>query len=285
MPFSSTRKIAEAAIAAALWAAPNLSAQVTDLTVLRQRAKDIQSTMFGRECTPECIHPQIGELKKLVRDYSLQKLNQSNGDTEALMRDLLTIDNAWLLDWTNKRPTRENGVPPFTFRRKNPGGELIVTVNSFATGATALPQDAVIIQGFRTENGQYFFADETGDSLFGISWVYHPAEMLQSPVPDEVWFIIGGQVSGVMGHLDRVRVFSFDGHRFQERWAPEDREAMEITVSNDEIRATYLGPKVEPPGGRGFPHQDHMEEKLHLSVTGVEQISLWNHHDTVPQRR
>ncbi len=78
-----------------------------------------------------------------------------------------------------------------------------------------------------------------------------------------------------MGRLDRARIYSFDGFRFDELWAPEDREILRFHLSDNELHLTYLGPKIETASG--LPEQHVMEEKLMLSPNGVSQILLVDH--------
>jgi hypothetical protein len=171
---------------------------------------------------------------------------------------------------------REHGRPPLIYRRKTRARDLVVTVNAFESGNPALPADVVIIQGFREENGKYILANETLDALLRVFREYHPQQMLRSPNPREPWGIIGGQVSRFLGHLDRARVYGFDGHRFRDPWAPEDHEQMEIVISADEIQATNWGREDSAacflaPGLHG--------KRMNLTPTGLLRTALVNHRE------
>jgi hypothetical protein len=109
-----------------------------------------------------------------------------------------------------------------------------------------------------------------GESLYGIM-NYNSIQLLDSPISNEVWLLVAGQVAGFMGNLERARVFAFDGYSSREVWAPEDRQNMRITVKGDRLSAAFLGPKVDRFGG---DRQDGMVEELQLTPAGVITTSL-----------
>jgi len=249
------------------------------LSALRERAKEVQSRTFGRaeECRSrpglDCIAGEAGELRELLRDYSVWKLNEAGGDIDALRADFGTVDDGWvqerfsLMDRAegNGRSKRGLGVPPHVFKELSSGREMIVVVHRFGSTALAFPSGIVIVQGFRKESGRYVFAAETGDSLFGIMDV-DPVVKLESPVPGEMWLLISGQVAGFMGHLGRARIYGFDGDDFREIWKPEDRETLRLTVKGDEVRSTFLAPRIYR---FGRDMQNCMDETVRLLPTGV----------------
>jgi hypothetical protein len=240
----------------------------SNLAQLRERAKQLQSRMLGRPCTSDpwidCMRDEIAELRVLLRDYTVAKLNQSAGDTGALIEDLRTVDDVYAFGLTGK-PNNWDGRPPFVFSQDLPGGELLITVNHFAAGALYAPPGLVIIQGFRKVGDTYFFGGENGDSISGIM-NYRTIEALRPARSREIWLLVCGQVAGLQGQYIRARIFGFDGHEVKELWAPEDREAMKISVLGDEIEARFLGPKTYRFAG---DRQDVMQEKLRLTVGGV----------------
>lgn len=256
------------------------------LTRLRERAKEVQSRTFGRaeECASkpylECIGAEVGELRELVREYSVWKLNESRGDIDALRADFGTVDDGWVLERfrlmdgasEQMKHSKDLGIPPHVFRKKDDGPELIVVVHNFGSAALAFPSGIEIIQGFRKEGGQYVFASETGDSIYGIM-NEDTVQALPSPVGNEMWLLISGQMGGFMGHLERTRIYSFDGYGFQERWKPEDREIPRITVTGGEIRTVWLGPKFHRSGG---DLRECMDETVKLFPTGAVQVKLAN---------
>jgi hypothetical protein len=243
-----------------------------------RRGIQVQSKIVGKLCTsanPDCIRSEKDELRALLKDYTLWKLNQSGGNIDELLADFRKIDDAFLYQekiW--EEPTVWSGGPPFVFRQEVAGTELIIAVNYFASGALAFPSGVVIIQGFRNQGGQYIFGGEEGQAMCGVLDLRN-TQILRSPRPLEVWLLVFGQVGGgFMGDLDRARIYSFDGYRFKEVWAPEDRQNMMITVSGDTIHNTFLGRKQPRFGG---DLQEGMEERLQLTAAGVIRTSLVNH--------
>ncbi len=168
-------------------------------------------------------------------------------------------------------PKDWKGLPPQVLRKAVTGGELIVVANMFETGGLAMPQSIDLIQGFRKiGSSEYVFDGDTGDAMFGTMWP--GIGKLQSPVEGELWFSSVAQVAFFMGDLDRARIYSFDGFEFKEEWKPEDREDMQITIDDDRIHLTYIGPKIER--AKGFPSQHWMEERLAISPSGVYRTLL-----------
>lgn len=250
--------------------ARRLQAQILDKTCIRENfpvAGQVTSTY------PDCIASEIIGLRGLLRDYSLWKLNQPTVDIKQLVDDLRSINDIYVREtvWS-KLPSSRKGIA-FDFEQTTTTGELLILVSYFSSGAMATPSGIIIIQGFRKEGTDYRFAGETGESVSGVMNL-HPLEILPSQISSEMWLLVGGQVGGFMGDLERARIYSFDGYKFRELWKPEDRQDMEITVNGTEIRATYLGPKVYRFGG---DLQDHMEERLQLTAGGVLQTRLINH--------
>jgi hypothetical protein len=245
----------------------------------RQRVREVQPQILGRGCfLPQtqfgCMQTEIDALRAAMRDYTLWKLNQPGEDTKQLAEDLRAINDAYARETVLKG---SDGTA-YAFEQKTTAGDFSITVTYFSSGAIAFPARIVIIQGFRKEGGRWVFAAETGESVSGIMY-YRPLQLLQSPVSSEMWLLIGGQVAGFMGDLERARVYAFNGYEFRELWKPEDREDMEITVKSNEIHATYLGPRI-----KRFPgyYQNHMEETLQLTPSGVLQTNLINHGEDPP---
>ena len=260
------------------------AAQHLGLAEVKARARELQSHILGsRDCPPDasfqaCISPYVHQLSVLIRDYTVRELNDTGGDTNQLVKDLRGVEDIYQRDlWEKLNPAVSAPDSPFVyaFSRPSPAGELIVTVNHFSTGALVDPPAAIVIQGFRREGAQFIYSAETGDSLFGTS-TYDDLQMLPSPRETEMWMLISGRQARMnMGRLDRARIYSFDGFRFDELWAPEAREILRFHLSHNELHLTYLGPKIERRFGQ--PEQHVMEEKLMLSRNGVSRILLVDH--------
>jgi hypothetical protein len=251
-----------------------LGAQIT-LEQVRDRVKNLQSRMVGRRCEPagtNCFLSESAAIGALLRDYTVWKLNESGGNTIELVSDLRTVEDAFAFEVAGRKPESWEDRAPFAFRDTLPAGELVVTLNHFASGGLAIPEGIVVIQGFRKEGGQYVFGAGTGDSLFGVM-DEKPIEMLKSPVPNEMWLLVSGQVAGFMGYLGRARIYSFDGYGFKELWKPDDRERVKITVKDREVRSTFLGPRMYRFGG---DIRNCMDETVKLAPTGIVQAKVIN---------
>jgi hypothetical protein len=262
-----------------------------DLSEVRERVRVLQARMFKMsvgECLPrewqDCVGPETRELRALIREYSLWKLNQSQGGVEALTKDLRSVNDVGYFEELAKLGTPAKAREGFSsvFRKSGLGGELIVTVNPFVTGMLATPQRDVVIQGFRKMGKDYVFAAEAGESAFGVMG-FTDLEVLQSPI-DQMWLLVSGQIGGFMGDLVRARIYTFDGLQFRALWAPEDREGMQIHVEGNRLKVLYLGPRMDNP--RGFTINHLMEEELSLSPTAVVRILLVDHGEgVVPLRK
>jgi hypothetical protein len=216
----------------------------------------------------DCIGSEVKQLRQIVRDYTLWKLNQSGGDPKQLAGDLQAIADIYAREtiWRG-RPTSDRGQASI-LRQETPSGELLVTIVVFSAGAMATPSGIMIVQGYRREGSRYVFAAETGDSVSGIMG-NEARQALKAPVASEMWVLIGGRVGGFMGALYRYRIYGFDGRGFRELLEPEDREDMEITVTGDEIHTHFL-----PAGNRFGPPRHEMDETLKVTPNGVLRTSL-----------
>jgi hypothetical protein len=60
----------------------------------------------------------------------------------------------------------------------------------------------------------------TGDDLDGYANL--AVQELHSPVPDEVWLLVWGQMTGANGPNIRMRIYACDGKKFRTVWMPEN---------------------------------------------------------------
>jgi hypothetical protein len=61
-------------------------------------------------------------------------------------------------------------------------------------------------------------SDSTGRDMDGYAGL--EVKELYSPVPDEIWLLVSGHLTGANGPKIRMRVFAFDGTKFRTVWMP-----------------------------------------------------------------
>jgi hypothetical protein len=146
---------------------------------------------------------------------------------------------------------------PFVYSTEIQGIRTLVVGYYVLYGGGALPNAAVVIQGFRKAGLEWEPADATGTDMTNCEL---QLEQLNSPRSNEAWFFAHGFHFGYMGSEEMVRLYSFDGYQFKELWAPEEpRVSPSYQITKDKIVITY---EEERPSMR------HLRDTILLSNGG-----------------
>jgi hypothetical protein len=79
---------------------------------------------------------------------------------------------------------------------------------------------SVTLRAYNAVEGHFKLADLTGDNLDGYGDV--SVKELHSPVPDEMWLLVWGHMTGANGPNIRMRVYAYGGKKFRTMWMPEN---------------------------------------------------------------
>ncbi|MCE5310967.1 MAG: hypothetical protein LLG20_25270 [Acidobacteriales bacterium] len=79
---------------------------------------------------------------------------------------------------------------------------------------------SVTLRAYTASQGEYRFAATTGEDMDGYTDI--SLAKLHSPVPQKIWLLLSGRMTGANGPNIRMRLYAYDGTRFQTVWAPEN---------------------------------------------------------------
>jgi hypothetical protein len=79
---------------------------------------------------------------------------------------------------------------------------------------------SVTIRAYNGTTRRFQLADSTGGDMEGYGDI--SVRELHSPVPDEKWLLVWGQMTGANGPNVRMRVYAYDGETFRTMWMPEN---------------------------------------------------------------
>jgi hypothetical protein len=79
---------------------------------------------------------------------------------------------------------------------------------------------SVTLRMFVDRQGRWVAAGATGSDMDGYDFV--TVTELRSPLPQERWFLLSGQLTGANGPNTRMRIYAHDGRRFRTVWMPEN---------------------------------------------------------------
>jgi hypothetical protein len=178
--------------------------------------------------TEEYSNGPLKEFRRIVQEQVLETLNQSD-KPEDIRRAVLSLGVTSFVQGNKGWP------PAYSFDLQ--GVKTFVVAYEWAYGPLGTPRIKVMIDGFRKVGLIYELAAETGDGLEGCDIRLLP---LDSPRPNETWFLATGQIMGSSRYLEPMRIFSFDGYQFKDLWAPSAlRRDPGIDVKGDTVTVTY----------------------------------------------
>jgi hypothetical protein len=210
-----------------------------------------------RRITPAFREDHLGEIRNLVQSGILESLKTSD-DAQAIGKVLQSYIDS-----------NELGSGQFIYHYQLGGIKAIVIGYAVRFGGAAISSVRVIIDGYRNTGSGYELAAETGQALEDCTL---KMAQLVSPRPNEAWFLAHGQVQyGGSVYKEVIRIYSFDGYKFDDMWAPEaPKENPKFEISKDSVVVTYDGPNL---GNLGF-HQPVLEDTVHLTANGAVVTTL-----------
>jgi len=204
----------------------NLSKKFEELLVLTPSEKEL-----GAACAVNCANatPQIrdqsrrdGANREAAMDYVI---SQIHGEVDAYLAravdpnhfDGKSVEQG--LKQVLAHAFYDN--PPSAFVLNSEKGPSLIVVYALGKG-TLMGQGgtSVTLRAYNAAQGRFKLADLTGDNLDGYGDV--SVKKLHSPVPDEMWMLVWGHMTGANGPNIRMRVYAYGGKKFRTMWMPEN---------------------------------------------------------------
>lgn len=207
--------------------------------------------------TPEFRDRLTAQARELLRGQVQDTLDEFGGDANALLRTLKLLAAS---------PPPEYSEAPYAFRTPIWGVPVVIIGFELERGGVGAPETKVFMQAYRKGLTGWELAAETGDDFdhYRLN-----VKQLTSPLPDEVWFLAYGDLTGYNGHKIRFRIYAFDGERFTTVWSPPDRREAEVKVEGYDLEIKYLDEKQKELRQSPLFRTD----RYFLGVSGVEEVS------------
>lgn len=198
--------------------------------------------------SPDYVSGKIDELKGLIRQEILSKLNRVGWNDSTLLSSLA--------------PALDHESYPLSLIHKQLNGiDFVIIGYSIRHGPSAIPYSTVVIDAYLKRGDGYELADQTGEGLANST---PKLEELPCPWTTEVWLLGHGQQTGVMQYHERARIYSFDGQHFKELWGHDPMREATFQIERNELKIEF----VDEPASHA------MELTLALLPQGPKEISL-----------
>ena len=244
------------AIGGFLTSASIATAAPQDRTLNRAEIIRLRKELIATAQRPSIVADQpyalqrFARIRELIRSEILTVLNSGVQEPVELIHVLESV-------------LQDDAKLPVSFLRKRlNGADNVVVGFTIHYGGRALPNSRVFIEAFRNETNRYDSVAQTGeamdDSLVKL-------DELPSPWPGvELWFLAHGQETIKMQYHEKMRIYSFDGYKFEEKWSSGAKKAPTFKIGRDSLEVTYQqerGPS--------------MVQKILITTAGaLESISL-----------
>ena len=97
---------------------------------------------------------------------------------------------------------------------------LITAYTLHKGGLMGVRATSVVFRAYKGVNSRFHPVATTGGDMAGYQDIV--VRELHSPVENEVWLLVSGQMSGANGPNIRMRIYVFDGSTFRTVWMPEN---------------------------------------------------------------
>jgi hypothetical protein len=108
--------------------------------------------------------------------------------------------------------------PPATFVLRSRKSRALLVFYSIQKGFVGDHSTTTVLQAYDEAGASVNLSDSTGRDMDGYARL--DVKELHSPVPDEIWLLVSGQMTGANGPNIRMRVFAYDGAKFRTIWMP-----------------------------------------------------------------
>lgn len=126
---------------------------------------------------------------------------------------------------------------PFVQAKEGPAGPTVLASFVALEGGAGAPQSSTWIWAFRDRNGKFEAVDRTGSDFAGCGLFLRE---IPSGRSGQTWLLAWGPVFGANQSPVRMRVYSFDGEKFETIWSPPDRFQGKVRVQDAVLEASYL---------------------------------------------
>jgi hypothetical protein len=184
---------------------------------------------------PEQRAELAASLRDTVRAYVESELNTGKGASLASRSEAL---EAQLSEAQIGSQTWDDAVgAPFVRSKEGPAGATVFASFVALEGGAGSPQSNTWIWALRDRNGKFEAVDSTGSDFAGCGLFL---QEIPSGRSGETWLLAWGPVFGANQSPVRMRVYAFDGEKFETIWSPPDRFQGKVRVQDGVLEVSYL---------------------------------------------
>ncbi len=158
---------------------------------------------------------------------------------------------------------------PFAERFQVHGQPGLAVAFVILRGGTAIPDTLPVLRFYTKQFGEWKLRAEIDTDLHSCGYI---VSSLDSPVPDETWWLAWGQMMGDNGARRKVRLYAFDGETVKTVWQRDELRAGSISVAKD--RKAVVLEYYRKEGTPEQPKPDlRIREEWYLTPDGPQRTS------------
>lgn len=166
------------------------------------------------------------------------------------------------------KPWPDLSNTPYALMAKPVDVPIAVTGVLVMRGGQTIPATAPLLQCYAKQNDRWSFVGEAGDDFNGQTFYVYP---LQSPIDDQVWFLLTGKTIGGTGGVLNLEVATCDGKQMKVKWKKGGFRGGHVDVDSGIVVVTYnkIGDDfaiIRDKDGYGVD----FTEILHVTPKGLE---------------
>lgn len=155
---------------------------------------------------------------------------------------------------------------PFVRSTENPAGPTVLASFVALDGTEGAPESKTWIWAFRERDGKFEAVGRTGSDFEGCGLFI---EEIPAGRSGETWLLAWGGIFGANQSPKRMRVYSFDGEKFETIWSPPDRLQGKVRLRDGMIEVSYVD-MVQFYERREPPYSRH--DLYALTVQGLVEV-------------
>lgn len=232
---------------------------------IRESYATLNRRIYGIERAPVLLEQQevTDKLRAMITDRIRAVVSRTN-DARAVREAVVNLQGTYALSSGREGETNTPFAEPFTING-DPGLAVAFVV---LRGGMAIPNTLPVMQFYVKESDEWKLKAEVVGDLQGCSYM---ATRVESPNPNQSWWLVWGQVYGNTGALRKLRLYSFDGVVIRTVWSRDDLFGGMVRLGEDSKRV-YL--EYARKGGTGDrPDFERVAEEWLLTLDGPVLIS------------
>jgi len=232
---------------------------------LRERYETLNGRIYGTKRAPGPSEQQdvADELRAMITDRIRAVVSRAT-DARAVRDAVGSLQGKYALSSGREDETNTPFAELFTVN----GDPGLAAAFVILRGGMAIPNTLPVMQFYVKEFGEWQLKAEVIGDLQGCSYM---AARVDSPNPNQSWWLAWGQVYGNTRALRKLRLYSFDGAAVRTVWSRDDLFGGVVRVGEDRRRVYVEYDRSVGTADR--PDFERVAEEWLLTLDGPALIS------------